>query len=414
MTYNKPIYCRFCNNQLTHTFVDLGLTPLSNSYLTQEALQNQEPSYPLHAKVCDKCLLVQVDEVVPPEEIFSHYIYFSSFSSTWLEHASKYVKNSISRFKLNSKSKVIEVASNDGYLLQNFVKAGIPCLGIEPANNVAQVAIKAGVPTEIDFFGRETAKKLKQAGNTADLMIANNVLAHVPDLNDFVAGFKIILKPQGVVTIEFPHLLNLINQIQFDTIYHEHFSYFTLHTLERVFGAHGLRIFDVEELPTHGGSLRIYVCHNESSRQNISKNLEKIKNDEALLKLDKLEGYTDFAAKVHQTCKSFTEFINQESAKGKTIAAYGAAAKGNTLLNVCNIKNNIITFVVDKNTAKQGFYLPGSHIPIFPPEKVFEKKPDYLLILPWNIAAEVREQMSEIQTWGGKFVTAIPSIKVFD
>jgi len=414
MNDKNPQVCRFCGTPLRHTFVDLGSTPLSNSYLDNEALQRVEPVYPLHAKVCSNCYLVQVDDVVPPTEIFSHYTYFSSYSDTWLNHAKAFVEKAIERFSLDAGSKVVEIASNDGYLLRNFVQANIACLGVEPAQNVAKVAIQAGIPTEIAFFGEDTAERLRARGDGADLIVANNVLAHVPDLNGFVEGFKILLKPEGVVTIEVPHILKLITENQFDTIYHEHFSYFSLYTLEQLFKAHQLRVFDAEELSTHGGSLRLFVCHAASSRPTVGENLAMISNKEAAAGLNKLEGYTGFAAAVRKTCTLFTEFIDQEMAKGKTFAAYGAAAKGNTLLNVCNIKSDKIAFVVDKNPAKQEHYLPGSHIPIFPPEKIFAEKPDYLVILPWNLANEVCEQMKNIRSWGAKFVTAIPEVRVLE
>lgn len=414
MKYKRTTNCRFCNAPLTHTFVDLGITPLSNSYLLKEDLQKEEPVYPLHAKVCGNCFLVQIDYAVPPEEIFSHYSYFSSYSDSWLKHAAKFTEDAVARFNLSDKSKVIEVASNDGYLLRNFVRLNIPCLGVDPADNVAKVAIDAGIPTEIAFFGSQIAEKLSSCGNNADLMVANNVLAHTPNLNDFVAGFKILLKPEGVISIEIPHLLKLIKGIEFDTIYNEHFSYFSLYTLEKIFESHQLCIFDVEELRTHGGSLRIFVCHKESKRPSNTKNLEKVRKDESEDKLDRLEGYINFSEKVKKTCQDLIDFLEQEKKSGKTIAAYGAAAKGNTLLNTCKIGTDKISFVVDKSLAKQGHYLPGSRIPIYTPEKVFEEKPDYLLILPWNIAGEIREQMQGICEWGGKFVTAIPSIRVFD
>jgi len=405
--------CRFCHTPLKHTFVDLGETPLANSYLTGEQLHLEEPTYPLHARVCNQCFLVQVDDVVPPDVIFSRYAYFSSYSTTWMNHARNFVKSAVNRFDLNSESMVVEIASNDGYLLRNLMEWQIPCLGVEPARNVAEIAIRAGIPTEVIFFGRETAFRLAACGNSADLIVANNVLAHVPDLNDFVAGLKILLKNSGVISIECPHLLKLIEGNQFDTIYHEHFSYFSLYTLESVFHAHGLHIFDVEELPTHGGSLRFYICHEGSERPDIATNIQKVRRAEAAAKMNTLEGYTGFIEKVKKTCWDLSQFLTQESGKGKMVAAYGAAAKGNTLLNLCGIKTDRIPFVVDKNPTKQGCYLPGSHILVTAPEKIFEMKPDYLLILPWNIAEEVREQMQDIRTWGGQFITAIPNVKVF-
>jgi SAM-dependent methyltransferase len=399
--------CAFCKAPLEHTFVDLGKTPLANRYLTKEMLAQHEPSYPLHARVCAKCLLVQVEPAVPAEEIFGDYAYFSSFSSSWLEHAKRFTQGAIQRFKLDSKSRVIEVASNDGYLLKNFVAAGIPCLGVEPARNIAELANKAGIPTEAVFFGKETAKRLLTRDGAADLMVGNNVLAHVPDINDFVSGFATLLAPKGVISIEVPHILKLIEQTAFDTIYHEHYSYYSFFTLEKIFAAHGMQVFDVEELTTHGGSLRIWACHNQAHP--VTPAIEKMRQQEAAAGINKLDGYRGFEVKVKQICQGFSDFIKQH--RGKQIAAYGAAAKGNTLLNVCGIKADQIAYVCDLNPAKQGHYLPGSHIPIFSPDKIKETKPDFLVILPWNIAPEVTQQMKEITAWGGQFVTAIPSLQ---
>ena len=402
-------HCRFCDTPLQHTFVDLGSTPLANSYLPSANAPDQV--YPLHVYVCDKCYLVQLHHTVSPENIFGHYAYFSSYSSSWLDHATSFCDMMKKRLSLSSSSKGVEIASNDGYLLKNFVKSNIPCLGVEPAKNVAEVAIAQGVPTEVVFFGKESAQALKTA-HAADLIVANNVLAHVPDVNDFVAGFKVLLKSDGVISVECPHLLKLIQQNQFDTIYHEHYSYYSLLALEKIFAAHGLEIFDVEELPTHGGSLRIFASHAGNPRWSSSPALAKVRNDERQAKLDSLAGYEGFSKQVKTVCDALLTFLKQEKSKGKKFAAYGAAAKGNTLLNVCGITTDLITFVVDKNPAKQSHFLPGSKIPIFGPEKVFSEKPDYLFILPWNIANEVREQMKDISTWGGKFITAIPSLKV--
>lgn len=402
--------CAFCKAPLEHTFVDLGKTPLANRYLTKEMLSQPEPSYPLHARVCSKCLLVQVEPAVPAEEIFGDYAYFSSFSTSWLEHAKRFTQETIKRFNLGKSSRVVEIASNDGYLLKNFVAAGIPCLGVEPARNIAEIANKSGVPTEAVFFGRETAKRLLARDGAADLMAANNVLAHVPDINDFVGGFRILLAPKGALSIEFPHILRLIEQTAFDTIYHEHYSYYSFYTLEKIFAAHSLRIFDVEELPTHGGSLRIWVCHDQAHAPTPA--VEKMRQKEAAAGLNTLDGYRGFDAKVKKICQGFTEFIKQQKSQGKHIAAYGAAAKGNTLLNVCGITAEQISYVCDLNPAKQGHYLPGSHIPIFSPDKIKETRPDFLVVLPWNIAAEVTQQMKGITTWGGQFVTAIPSLQM--
>ena len=402
--------CAFCKAPLENTFVDLGKTPLANSYLTKEMLSQPEPTYPLHARICAKCLLVQVEPAVSAEDIFGEYAYFSSFSSSWLEHAQRFTQEAIQRFKLGPTSRVVEVASNDGYLLKNFVAVGIPCLGVEPARNIAELAIKAGIPTEAVFFGRETAKLLLARGGGADLMIANNVLAHVPDINDFVGGFATLLAPAGIVSIEVPHILQLIEQTAFDTIYHEHYSYYSFSTLEKIFAAHGLCIFDVAELTTHGGSLRLWVCHDKVHP--LTPAIEKMRQKEATAGLNKLDGYSGFDAKVKHICQEFIDFVEQQELMGKQVAAYGAAAKGNTLLNVCGVTPEQIRYVCDLNPAKQGYYMPGSHIPIFPPDKIRETKPDFLVILPWNIAAEVSQQMKEITSWGGQFVTAIPSLQV--
>lgn len=405
--------CRFCHEKLEHTFLDLGCTPLSNSYLPANADLANEPRYPLHARVCANCLLVQVESVVPPEHIFSHYAYFSSFSSSWVEHARLFTIQMVKRFNLNHNSRVVEVASNDGYLLRHFVELGIPCLGIEPAGNVAESAIAKGVPTEVRFFGLETARQILDRDGPANLIIANNVLAHVPELNDFVAGLSRLLAANGVLSVEFPHLLRLIQETQFDTIYHEHYCYFSLLTVEKVFAAHGLVIFDVEELSTHGGSLRILAHRSDSGPHSQSERLEKVRRDEHLANLDSLVGYQGFESQVTRVCDQLKAFLLEARSEGKKIVAYGAAAKGNTLLNFCGITGADIQYVVDKNPAKQAHLLPGSHIPIYPPELVFETKPYYLLILPWNIADEISGQMQGIRGWGGRFVTAIPEIRVF-
>jgi hypothetical protein len=406
---NMTLSCAFCHAPLEYTFVDLGKTPLANRYLTKEMLLQPEPSYPLHARVCEKCLLVQVEPAVSAEDLFGDYAYFSSFSSSWLEHARRYSLEAIQRFKLGKASRVIEIASNDGYLLKNFVAAGIPCLGIEPARNIAEVANKAGVPTEAVFFGRETAKRLL-TGGAADLMAANNVMAHVPDINDFVGGFSILLAKEGVLSVEAPHILKLIEQTQFDTIYHEHYSYFSFCTLEKIFAAHDLRVFDVAELPTHGGSLRVWVCRTEATH-GVTPAVEKLRQKEAAAGLHNLAGYKGFDAKVKEVCRAFTAFLNLQKKLGKQVAGYGAAAKGNTLLNVCGIDTTQIRYVCDLSPAKQGHYLPGSHIPVFAPDKIRETKPDFLVILPWNIAPEIMKQMKDLTSWGGQFVTAIPDLQ---
>ncbi|MBY0432021.1 MAG: class I SAM-dependent methyltransferase, partial [Rhodospirillales bacterium] len=376
--------CRFCGAPLTRTFIDLGETPLANAYLPPEEVDQPEPRYPLHARVCDSCKLVQVESVVPPEAIFGHYAYFSSYSSSWIEHGRRFTESAAERFGLGGTSRVVEVASNDGYLLKHFVERGIPVLGVEPARNVAEVAITKGVPTEMRFFGLETARDLKAEGYSADLLVGNNVLAHVPDLNDFVAGLAYLLKPDGVLSMEFPHLLKLIEEVQFDTIYHEHFCYFSLLVVERVFARHGLRVFDVETLPTHGGSLRVMACRGESHVHPQGEGLARVRAAEAAAGMGGDVLYAGFDAKVRALKASLLAFLAKAKAEGKSVVAYGAAAKGNTLLNYCGVGEGDIASVVDLNPHKQGHYLPGSHLPILPPTRVFETRPDYLLILPWN------------------------------
>jgi SAM-dependent methyltransferase len=406
--------CRFCGTRLEHDFVDLGSTPLSNSYLTMEEIaRGADRAYPLHARVCSSCLLVQVEAPVAPEAIFSDYAYFSSYSDSWVEHARLYAADMIARLRLDASSLVVEVASNDGYLLKHFVAAGVPVLGIEPAANVAEAARAEHVPTEVAFFGRETARGLAARGVAADLTAANNVLAHVPDIADFIAGFPLILKPQGVSTFEFPHVLNLIRETQFDTIYHEHYSYLSLVVVERVLGAAGLRAFDVEEFDTHGGSLRLFVCHAAAAHAETDR-LRALRAKEHEWRLDSLEGYAGYAAKVATVKRDFLDFLARAEAEGKTVAAYGAAAKGNTFLNVCGVTARDIACVFDRSAAKQGKLLPGSHIPILAPDSLGEKRPDYLVILPWNLREEVMQQMAVLRSWGGKFVTAVPSVRVYE
>ncbi|MGD9658384.1 MAG: methyltransferase domain-containing protein [Methylocystis sp.] len=410
----QPPACRFCGAPLKHDFVDLGSTPLANSYVTaKEIAGGLDKSFPLHARVCDACFLVQVDAPVSSEAIFSDYAYFSSYSDSWVAHARRYADAMIERFGLGPQSLVIEVASNDGYLLQHFIARGVPVLGVEPAANVAEAARAKGVPTEVAFFGKETARKLAARSVAADLTAANNVLAHVPEIGDFVAGFAEILKPDGVATFEFPHVLNLIRELQFDTIYHEHFSYLSLVAVERVLAASGLVAFDVEELPTHGGSLRLYVCRKGAGHAPTPR-LEEARRAESAARLDAIEGYAGFAEKVDAVKASFLNFLARAKAEGKTVAAYGAAAKGNTFLNVCGVNADDIVCVYDRSAAKQGKFLPGSHIPIRAPETICETRPDYLVILPWNLREEIMEQMAEIRHWGGKFVTAVPETRVFD
>lgn len=409
----KANNCRFCNEPLTQIFVDLGMSPLSNSFLKLDMLDRAEKFYPLRVFVCDKCFLVQLQEFESPENIFGDYAYFSSYSETWLKHAENYVDSILGRFDFDSYSLVIELASNDGYLLQYFKKRGIPILGIEPAANVARVAEKKGIPTIVKFFSVETAKELRNQGRRADLIAGNNVLAHVPNLNDFVEGMKIILKPQGVITMEFPHLLQLIRQNQFDTIYHEHFSYFSLLTVKKVFSSHGLVIFDVEEIPTHGGSLRIYAKHAENDSFTISRRVHDLLEKEKRLGLADISTYMNFSEKVKAVKQCLQEFFISAKNNEKKIVCYGAAAKGNTLLNYCKISSDFVDYVVDRSPYKQGLFLPGTHIPIKNPETISETKPDYLVILPWNLKDEIMQQMSYIRNWGGKFVILIPEVQIY-
>lgn len=406
--------CRFCKTPLIHTLVDLGSTPLANSYLPAERNGAAvERSFPLHARVCSKCFLVQVDDAVPPGEIFSDYAYFSSYSASWIEHARRYAEAMRSRFGLDEKSLVVEVASNDGYLLQHFKHAGVPVLGVEPAANVAAAAIKKGIPTEVMFFGEAAARTLNERGVAADLMAANNVFAHVPDILDFAKGFAVLLKPQGVATFEFPHVLNLINDIQFDTIYHEHYSYLSLVSVEKILQTAGLRAFDVEELPTHGGSLRLFVCKREAAHAAMAR-LDGMRAKERAAKLDRLEGYAGFAPRVLDVRMNFMTFLASAKMQSKRVAAYGAAAKGNTFLNCCGVTANDIVCVFDRSLEKQGKMLPGSHLPILAPERIAEIKPDYLVILPWNLADEIKSSMATITDWGGRFVTALPELVISD
>jgi SAM-dependent methyltransferase len=391
--------------------VDLGLMPLANSYATPGADARAEGKYPLHVRLCETCLLVQVDRVVPAEDLFSDYAYFSSYSDSWLAHCRDYAGKMIRRFQLNAATKVVEIASNDGYLLQFFRQAGIPVLGVDPAANVAAVARERGVPTDVAFFGADTARRLAAHGETADLLAAKNVLAHVPDINDFVAGLAILLKPQGVFSVEFPHLLNMIEQVQFDTIYHEHFTYLSLLAVERIFVRHGLRIFDVKEIPTHGGSLHVMACH-DGAKHPVTDNVSRIRDKEIAAKLDRPEGYAGFSAQVGKVKTDLLAFLAEVKGAGKKIAGYGAAAKGNTLLNYCGIGADSIAFVADRSPAKQNKLLPGNMIEIRPPESIFAARPDYVLILPWNIRAEIEAQLAGIRAWGGRFVTAIPELRI--
>ena len=405
--------CLFCGSPLRWTFVDLGMHPLCESYLTHEQLNQMEPFYPLHVFVCEKCFLIQLHEYVSPAEIFTEYAYFSSYADSWVQHAKRYTEMIVERLKLTTKSLVVELASNDGYLLQHFVAKGIPVLGIEPAANVAEAARKKDVPTLVKFFGRQTASELVAERGTADLVLGNNVLAQVPDINDFVAGIKVLLASHGVVTIEFPHLMKLMEENQFDTIYHEHFFYFSLMTAERIFVAHGLALFDVEELPTHGGSLRIYGHHEEDSAHLVTDRYRELKQREKVARLDQVETYALFGEKVKGTKRKLLEFLIEAKRKGKSIAGYGAPGKGNTLLNYCGIRSDFLDYTVDRSTYKQGKFLPGTHIPIYSPDKIRETKPDYVLILPWNFKDEIMEQVSYIREWGGQFVVPIPEATVY-
>jgi hypothetical protein len=407
--------CRFCGAGLSVSFVDLGSSPLCQKHVPLHKAQEAEPFFPLHAFVCTQCWLVQLDEFVVPADIFGdgEYAYFASFSESWLAHAKRYVDAVSERFGLDRKSFVVEIASNDGYLLQNFVKRGVPVLGIEPAANTAAAALEKGVQSRVCFFGSETAKQLVKEGKRPDLLLGNNVLAHVPDLNDFVSGMKILLADNGVITMEFPHLVRLIAENQFDTIYHEHFSYFSFSTVQRVFAKHGIRLFDVEELPTHGGSLRIYGCH-EGAKHASTERVGALLAKEAELGVETPGYYSAFAENVRETKRRLLEFLIQAKRQGKTVVGYGAPGKGNTLLNYCGIRRDFIDYTVDKSPHKQNNLLPGSRIPIYAPEKIFETKPDYILILPWNLREEIMSQMSAVREWGAKFVVPIPSAKVYE
>jgi 2-polyprenyl-3-methyl-5-hydroxy-6-metoxy-1,4-benzoquinol methylase len=406
--------CRFCRAPLSRSFADLGMSPLSNAFLRPEQLNRMEKFYPLHAWVCESCFLVQLEEFESPETIFSDYAYFSSYSDTWLKHAAEYTAAMIERFGYDSSSQVIEIASNDGYLLQYFAKRGIPVLGIEPAANVARVAQEKGIPTLVRFFSTELAKELAVADRQADLLLGNNVLAHVPDLNDFVRGMAVLLKPEGVITMEFPHLLRLMAENQFDTIYHEHFSYFSFLTAEKVFAAHGITLFDVEEIPTHGGSLRIFGRHAGDGTKPVSPRVEKLRQAERDAGLDHPETYTVFAERIKATKRDLLKFLIDAKERGKKVVGYGAPAKGNTLLNYCGVRTDLLEYTVDRSPHKQGLFLPGVHIPIHHPDRIAETRPDYVLILPWNLKEEIMEQMPHVRSWGGKFVVPIPGVQVLD
>jgi SAM-dependent methyltransferase len=407
----KAATCRFCDHPLTHTFVDLGMSPLCESFVPAAEANAMEAFFPLHVWVCEECFLVQLEEYVDPRDIFTEYAYFSSYSSDWVEHARKYAEDMIERLGLGAESRVVELASNDGYLLQHFVQRGVPVLGIEPAANVAPDAEARGVTTLVEFFDEALAHRLVAEGVRADLIVANNVLAQVPDLNTFVAGMKVLLAPGGVVTVEFPHLMNLVEQNQFDTIYHEHFSYFSLLTAERIFERHGLTVFDVEELWSHGGSLRIYAGHTEEARPR-SEDVVELHDREVAAGYDRLETYLDYTQRVVRTKHNLLAFLIQAKAEGKTVAAYGAPGKGNTLLNYCGIRTDFLDYACDRNPYKHGRLTPGTHIPICPPEQLAVTKPDYVLILPWNLRDEIVAQLAYVREWGGKFVVPIPEVEV--
>jgi SAM-dependent methyltransferase len=406
--------CRFCGSALHHTFTDLGMSPPCESNLSADQLNQMEGFYPLHVFVCEHCFLVQLEEYVSPEHIFTEYAYFSSFSDSWLAHAKAYTELMVKRFQLGAKSLVVELASNDGYLLQYFVEQSVPVLGIEPAANVAKEATKKGIPTLVKFFGQEMAAEMVRDGTQADLILGNNVLAQVPDLCSFVAGMKTLLKPHGVITLEFPHLMRLMEGNQFDTIYHEHFSYFMLLTAERIFDAHHLRIFDVEELATHGGSLRIYAEHAERDPDRMTGRVAQLLDRERSGGYDRIEQYAGFSDKVKAVKRSLLEFLTLAKTEGRRVAGYGAPGKGNTLLNYCGIGCDLLEYTVDRSPYKQGLYTPGMRIPIRHPERITETRPDYLLILPWNLKDEIMEQMAHIRQWGGRFVVPIPGLQVFD
>ena len=405
-------HCRFCGAALERTFIDLGMSPLCETYPSVGDFNRGEVYYPLHVFVCGECYLVQLEEYESAEKIFSDYAYFSSYSDSWLKHADNYCAQMISRFGLNEKSFVVEVASNDGYLLQYFVKRQIPVLGIEPAANVAKVAVEKRVPTLVRFFGTQVARELANEGRRADLVLGNNVLAQVPDLNDFVEGLKVLLKPEGVLTLEFPHLLRLIDRNEFDTIYHEHFSYFSMLTTVRIMEAHGMKLFDVEELPTHGGSLRVYACRAESQTHGVQASVQKLLAEEQDAGLASSEGYENFGRQVKQTKFALLNFLVQAAQEGKSVAGYGAPGKSATLLHYCGIGKDLIEYTVDRSPYKQGRFLPGSHIPIYHPDRIQETKPDYVVILPWNLKDEIIDQLQFIRKWGGRFVVPIPTLTI--
>jgi hypothetical protein len=407
----KP--CRFCGTNLKHTFVDLGMSPLCETYPSAAELNRGEVYYPLRVYVCANCFLVQLEEYESRESIFTDYPYFSSYSDSWLKHCENYCDKMSKRFGLNEHSLAVEVASNDGYLLQYFVRQNVPVLGIEPAANVAKVAMEKGVPTVVRFFGVKLAEELAAEGRSADLIAGNNVLAQVPNLNDFLGGFRVLLKPEGVLTLEFPHLLRLIERNEFDTIYHEHFSYFSMLTTARILEAHGLRVFDVEELTTHGGSLRVYACRADNRTFHTEPSVQKLIAEEESAGLASLAGYGGFGQQVKKTKLALIDFLVTAARQGKSVAGYGAPGKSATLLHYCGTGKDLIEYTVDRSPYKQGRYLPGTHIPIYHPDKIAETKPDYVLILPWNLKDEIMEQLQFIRAWGGRFVVPIPEVATY-
>jgi len=406
--------CRFCGHALQTTFVDLGMSPLCQTHIEPQQLNSMEPFFPLHAWVCERCFLVQLEEYVAPANIFSEYAYFSSFADSWVEHARKYSLLMRERFGIGRDSLVMEIASNDGYLLQHFVAAAVPVLGIEPAANIAKVAQDKGIRTEVCFHGRASADKVVAKYGQADLLLGNNVLAHVPDLNDFVAGMKRLLKPTGVITMEFPHLQRLMEQNQFDTIYHEHFSYFSFFTVEQVFAAHALTLFDVDELPTHGGSIRIYARHEQDSSKPVSARAQQLRARELALGFNRLQTYQNFAEQVKSTKRKILSLLIDLKNRGSSIVGYGAPGKGNTLLNYCGIRTDFLDFTVDRNPYKHGRFTPGTRIPVLPPERLDAARPDYVLILPWNLKTEIMAQLAHVRNWGGRFIVPIPQPTVLE
>jgi hypothetical protein len=406
--------CRFCAAPLETTFVDLGMSPLCQTHIEPHELNSMERFYPLHAWVCESCFLVQLEEYVSPDQIFSDYAYFSSYSDSWVEHARQYTDLVAKRFSLGQKSLVMEIASNDGYLLQHFMAKKIPCLGIEPAANVAKVAVERGIRTTVRFFGQQSAGEICSEFGRPNLLLGNNVLAHVPDINDFVSGMKTLLAAGGVITMEFPHLLRLMDENQFDTIYHEHFSYLSFYSVEKVFAHHGLRLFDVEQIPTHGGSLRIYGCHMNDTSHPDAPTVEALRNEEIARGLTSTATYKEFEARVKETKRKLLAFLIDARNAGKSVVGYGAPGKGNTLLNYCGIRTDFLDYTVDRSPHKAGRYTPGTHIPILAPERLRETRPDYVLILPWNLKTEITRQHAYIKEWGGRFVVPIPTVTVID